>query len=92
MSLSKKPESFGRTSLEALSLGTPVIAYDHGGVGEILHDIYPTGCVENGNLSSLTSRVRDILNAPVPVPDHHDFKLENMLSSTLDLYAELARR
>lgn len=91
LSLSKKPESFGRTSLEALSLGTPVIAYDHGGVGEILHTIYPIGCVENGNISSLASRVSDILREPVPVPDNHDFKLENMLSSTLDLYTELAR-
>jgi glycosyltransferase involved in cell wall biosynthesis len=36
LSLSAKPESFGRTVLEALSLGVPVIGYDHGGVGEIL--------------------------------------------------------
>lgn len=92
LSLSKKPESFGRTSLEALSLGTPVIAYDHGGVGEILHAVYPSGCVETGNIDMLASRVSDTLKAPVPVPDDHEFKLDNMLSSTLDLYAELAHR
>ena len=89
LSLSKKPESFGRTSLEALSLGTPVIAYGHGGVGEILRDVYPSGCVEQDNLNALASRVNDTLKEPTPVPAEHEFKLKNMLTSTLALYEEL---
>ncbi|MEZ5579451.1 MAG: glycosyltransferase family 4 protein [Candidatus Competibacteraceae bacterium] len=43
LSLSAKPESFGRTVLEALSLGRPVVGYAHGGVGEILDRLYPAG-------------------------------------------------
>jgi glycosyltransferase involved in cell wall biosynthesis len=33
LSLSSKPESFGRTVLGALSMGVPVVGYAHGGVG-----------------------------------------------------------
>lgn len=43
LSLSTQPESFGRTVLEALSLGVPVVGYDHGGVGEILNSLFPEG-------------------------------------------------
>ena len=45
MSLSSQPESFGRTTLEALRLGVPVAGYNHGGVGEILRSVYPAGCL-----------------------------------------------
>ncbi|GBL46756.1 glycosyltransferase [Sulfuriferula multivorans] len=48
LSLSSKPESFGRTVLEALRLGTPVVGYNHGGVGEILAAAYPAGLFELG--------------------------------------------
>ena len=33
--LSQQPESFGRTVLEALAIGKPVLGYDCGGVGEL---------------------------------------------------------
>ncbi|MEE8429587.1 MAG: glycosyltransferase family 4 protein, partial [Gammaproteobacteria bacterium] len=39
LSLSSDPEAFGRTTLEALSLGRPVAGYDHGGVGEQLQAV-----------------------------------------------------
>ena len=35
LQLSSRPEAFGRTAAEALSLGRPVLGYAHGGVGEI---------------------------------------------------------
>ena len=43
LSLTQQPESFGRTTLEALALGKPVIGYEHGGVGEILDALLPSG-------------------------------------------------
>lgn len=49
LSLSKKPESFGRTVLEALSIGTPVVGYDYGGVGEVLANFFPIGRVNGFN-------------------------------------------
>ncbi|MGB8482530.1 MAG: glycosyltransferase family 4 protein, partial [Acinetobacter bohemicus] len=36
LSLSNQAETFGRTALEALSVGTPVIGWNRGGVAEIL--------------------------------------------------------
>ena len=38
LSLAKIPEAFGRTALEALTLGVPVLAYNHGGAKEILEE------------------------------------------------------
>ncbi|HEY2622646.1 MAG TPA: glycosyltransferase, partial [Dyella sp.] len=43
LQLSNKPESFGRTVIEALSLCRPVLGYAHGGVGELLAELYPAG-------------------------------------------------
>ena len=89
LSLSAQPESFGRTVLEALSLGTPVVGYAHGGVGEILARIYPAGLTPFGNLDALTAKVMALLaNAP-PVPPEPVFPLQRMLDETLALYESL---
>ncbi|NJM10741.1 MAG: glycosyltransferase family 4 protein [Synechococcaceae cyanobacterium SM1_2_3] len=70
LSLSAQPESFGRTVLEALSLGTPVVGYAHGGVGEILARIYPAGLTPFGDLDALTVRVSQLLaTAPLVSPE-----------------------
>jgi glycosyltransferase involved in cell wall biosynthesis len=86
LSLSGKPESFGRTVLEALSLGTPVIGYDHGGVGEILGEIFPEGRVAPGNWRAMTDRIAHQLNCRQRVATNHPFTLERMVGETLDLY------
>jgi glycosyltransferase involved in cell wall biosynthesis len=91
LSLSLQPESFGRTTLEALSLGVPVIGYDHGGVGEILTRMYPAGLVPAGDLETLTERVMELLAAAPPVPAEPVFPLRRMLDETLALYAALSR-
>jgi len=92
LSLSTRPESFGRTVLEALSLGRPVVGYDHGGVGEVLGEVYPDGCVALGDATALYERVIEFLDHPPAVPRMHRFTLNNMLSGTLALYEELAVR
>ena len=61
VSLSTRPESFGRTVLEALSLGTPVVGYDHGGVGEILNAVYPEGRVRVGDHAAAANRLAESL-------------------------------
>lgn len=90
LSLSQQPESFGRTVLEALSLGIPVVGYDRGGVGEILEALYPAGRVPSGDLSALQTTVEDLLKAAPPVPAEQPFTLSAMLASTLAVYRELA--
>ncbi len=90
LSLSSHPESFGRTVVEALSMGVPVLGYDHGGVGEVLACAFPEGRISAGDEQALIATVRGFRARPLrpvtPVP----FTLDAMLSETLALYSELA--
>ena len=90
LSLSREPEAFGRVSLEALSLGKPVVAYDHGGVGEQLAAILPEGLVQLGNQREIIDRLMSWLRNPPHVPMRQPFTLEHMLTATLDVYREAA--
>jgi glycosyltransferase involved in cell wall biosynthesis len=90
VSLSTQPESFGRTILEALAIGRPVVGYDHGGVGEILGNMYPAGRVPLGDLSLLVQTVQSILRSPPAPPTHNPYPLNAMLNATIELYSELA--
>ncbi len=88
-SLSRKPESFGRTTLEALSIGTPVIGYDHGGVGEILSELFPQGLVPLADIDGLVAHVSAYYQSLPQTPEQHRYLLDDMLTSTLGLYEEL---
>lgn len=90
LSLSSKPESFGRTVLEGLSLGRPVAGFAHGGVGEILRALYPQGLIAVGDDAALLASTTRLLHAPAPVAAVHDFTLQQMLDQTLALYHDLA--
>lgn len=90
-SLTTQPESFGRTTLEALSIGTPVVGYSHGGVGEILSRVYPNGSVQPFNIPTLVDRVAALLAQPKSVISAFaDFQLRDMQRQTIELYEELA--
>ena len=94
LSLSSKPESFGRTVLEALSLGIPVIGYDHGGVGEVLNAVFPEGRVAVGDLEALTQKVQQFIAKKPTVTlmtrGGHPFPLKKMLDDTLNAYEAIA--
>jgi glycosyltransferase involved in cell wall biosynthesis len=90
-SLSREPEAFGRVSLEALSLGKPLLAYDHGGVKEQLAAILPEGAIPVGDVQQAARKTLRWLDAPPVVPKQNPFTLERMLTATLDVYSELAR-
>ncbi|MBN8761280.1 MAG: glycosyl transferase [Thiobacillus sp. SCN 64-35] len=91
LSLSSQPESFGRTTLEALRLGVPVAGYAHGGVGEILRTVYPDGLLPNDNFDASCQRIGQLLANPQPVPEGDFFPLQAMLDQTLALYEQLTR-
>jgi glycosyltransferase involved in cell wall biosynthesis len=90
--LSQQPESFGRTVLEALALGKPVLGYDCGGVGELLSAIFPEGKVPLGDSSKLLTTACKILAAP-----HHpqlaegSFTLNAMCENTMALYTTIMK-
>ncbi len=89
-SLSTSPESFGLTSLEALALGRPVIGYDHGGVGELLRELFPAGLAPLRDDKVLLATTQKLLSAPqTPAPVKEPFTLDAMCRGTLDVYREL---
>lgn len=55
---SKWPEPFGRTIIESMACGTPVVASNTGGIPEILQAKFPQMLFESGNSRQLS----DILN------------------------------
>lgn len=89
-SLTGEPEAFGRTTVEALSLGVPVIGYDHGGTGEILRSLFPAGVVPVGDIDAAAARCAAFLDKRPPVPVIHPYTVERMQAATLAVYAELA--
>lgn len=95
LQLSDQPESFGRTVLEALAIGRPVLGWDHGGVGELLHALYPAGAVPLRDAAELSARARELLSvacqaASIASAISHRYTLARMQHDTLALYACLA--
>ncbi|MEO8366590.1 MAG: glycosyltransferase [Pseudoxanthomonas sp.] len=90
LQLSRKPESFGRTVIEALSVGRPVLGWAHGGVGELLAELEPQGAVPAFDETALASTARILLRHP-PLPlATMPYTLRAMQEATLTLYQELA--
>ncbi len=90
VSLSTDPEAFGRTTIEALSLGIPAAGYDHGGVAEQLRAVLPAGLVPVGDRRAMAELLAGWYRSPPAVPPTHPFTLRRMLDATLDVYEALA--
>jgi len=89
LSLAGEPEAFGRTALEALALGVPVIAYDHGGAGEVLRAMFPEGLITPGDGAAAIDLIRRFYTDPPQVANQNPFPLERMIDDTLGVYHEL---
>ncbi len=89
LQLSAKPESFGRTVIEALSLCRPVLGYAHGGVGELLAELYPAGRVPLGDRERLVERAAELLRLAPSIAPLDRYRLQDMQAEVLRLYAEL---
>ena len=86
LSLSNKPESFGRTTLEALSLGVPVVAYSHGGVAEIMDRMFKQGQVASGDVDGAARKIADILRHSERPDGNNAFQLASALEREISLY------
>lgn len=92
VSSSSKPESFGRTLIEALAMNRPVLATAHGGALEIVRDgenglLFPPGddaalarCLVAVSRRTYTGLRADVLQR---------FALETMVDRTLEVYREV---
>lgn len=86
LSLAKIPEAFGRTALEALCLGIPVIAYDHGGAAEVLTEMFPEGKAAPLGTDRVNSIINKFYNSMPQVKDKNAFTLDAMLDKTISIY------
>lgn len=91
LQLSRKPEAFGRTVIEALSVGRPVIGWAHGGVGDLLVQLQPQGAVPAFDEDRLFDTAMAMLaHPPPPLATMDAYTLRAMQDATLALYHDLA--
>jgi len=92
LQLSRKPEAFGRTVIEALSVGRPVLGWAHGGVGELLAELAPAGAVPPFDAQALLAGAHQLLSRPPqdPLGTMSAYTLHAMQDATLAVYRELA--
>jgi glycosyltransferase involved in cell wall biosynthesis len=83
---SDPPEAFGRTVPESLHLGIPVIGWNHGGVQEVLAELFPDGAVAAGNHKQLRERTRQFLRQPPGVQRSEAFGLQVSMQKTINVY------
>ncbi len=99
LQLSRKPEAFGRTVVEALSCARPVLGWAHGGVGELLRELQPSGAIVAFDADALHASARALLAqssspaATMPAESQQSrlskYTLRAMQEATLAVYAEL---
>jgi glycosyltransferase involved in cell wall biosynthesis len=88
VSMSTDPEAFGRTTLEALSMGVPVAGFDHGGVREQLKAILPEGLVPVGDVEHMVQTLINWRSRPPKIKPIGAFTQQAMISSVLSIYEE----
>ncbi|WP_445114922.1 glycosyltransferase family 4 protein [Acinetobacter sp. WZC-1] len=91
LSLSSQAETFGRTVLEALSVGTPVIGWNRGGVAEILNRLYPQGLIDVDDQAALLHAIRQQMDTPQQIAPVTEFSLQDMCDQTIALYDQLLK-
>lgn len=91
LSLSSQAETFGRTTLEALSLGTPVIGWNRGGVAEILSVLYPKGLIDVDDQTHLIQCIEEHIQSRHSVPVVNQFSLDDMCQQTIQLYQKIIK-
>lgn len=90
LQVSRQAETFGRIVVEALSMCRPVLGYAHGGVGELLAELYPAGQVAPGDRVQLVERAAELLRRAPPIAPLRAYRLGDMQDATLALYRKVA--
>ena len=86
---SNKPESFGRSILEPLSLGIPSLGFNRGGVKEILEELYPFGAIDPNKPKQLLEKTLEILDGNnCDINSNNKFLTSLMCKETLEFYRD----
>lgn len=88
LQLSRKPEAFGRTVVEALASARPVLGWAHGGAGELLAELQPDGAVAPFDTTALAQAARALLARPPVRAGTMPYTLRAMQDATLAVYDE----
>lgn len=88
VNLSQKAEPFGRTVIESLAVGTPVVAFNVGGPAESLQDCLPQGLAIPGDLADLIDKVGSILENKPDISLPEQFTLNYQARQTLNIYRQ----
>jgi glycosyltransferase involved in cell wall biosynthesis len=95
---SKRPEAFGRTTIEAMAMGKPVIATSHGGSVEIVKHGENGWLVQPSNPEEMGKQIAAALKNIYSLAEmgkkgmkhvHECFSTDSMCENTLKLYREL---
>ena len=95
---SNEPEAFGRTTIEAMAMGRPVIATAHGGSLETVTPEKTGWLVEPGAADKLALALEDALNSPEKMNRfgaagkaavNSTFTMKTMCQKTLTFYHKL---
>ncbi|MEO7251177.1 MAG: glycosyltransferase [Arenimonas sp.] len=90
LQLSSRPEAFGRTVIEALAVGKPVVGWAHGGVGDSLARYFPEGLVPLGDQQALLATTLYLLARGVTPARIYPQTLHDMQANTLKVYESIA--
>jgi glycosyltransferase involved in cell wall biosynthesis len=88
--LSEVPEPFGRVVIESINLGTPIIGYNQGGVGEQLNKIFPDGIIQDKK-KLLEKTIKFLKNKP-KVQNSNFYSLTKMQLKTIKVYESFFTR
>jgi glycosyltransferase involved in cell wall biosynthesis len=84
------PEPFGLVMIEAMACGTPVIAYDHGSVPEVMEDGVTGFIVRDlDDAAKAVGRVRDLSRRRCREVFEKRFAANRMASAYVDVYERL---
>ena len=98
LTTTQKPESFGRSTVEAMAMGGIVLGANHGGTAEIITDSKDGYLFEPNNAHDFCRALKQVLQMPSELLAEvsisakeraQKFSQQNFLSNTLEVYEEL---
>ncbi len=92
VSSSKKPESFGRSAAEAIAMGTPVVATNHGGIVDVVRPGRTGYLFEVGAVAELAEKICNastFRGTDLRKVVEDEFSLSSMIERTCAVYRQV---